>query len=452
MPDRRFLTAETRRILALAWPVVLTSLNWTILHVTDIVVVGLVSTEQVAALGASRTLTFILIVAALGAMSGVLVFVARADGAGDLGRTGRVLREGLVLGLGFGVAAGLVLFGFASELLAAVGVAPALVPDAARVVRVMAFGFPFQLVIVAASYFLEGISRPRRVMVVNLGVLPFNALLAWILADGLLGFPRMGAVGAATATVLASALGAVAMLVAVWTLRHADARGVHDLGRAAWAGVGRGALALARFGLVPAIASALELAGFSILIALSTQLGDATAHAFQIVFSVHNVTFGLALGLGSAAGVRTGNAVGEGHPGAAIPRAGIAIGLAGAAMTVLAALLVLASPLIVAGFPATGEVHALAAAMLPVWAPFIIFDGLQIVLVYTLRSLGDQVVAGINSIIAYFLVTGGLGWALVDHGVGPMGLVYASGTGMLVAALLNGSRFWRLSRRFHRQS
>src|SRR3546814_1126173 len=36
-------------------------------------------------------------------------FVARADGAGDLRRTGRVLREGLVLGLGFGVAAWIVL-------------------------------------------------------------------------------------------------------------------------------------------------------------------------------------------------------------------------------------------------------------------------------------------------------------------------------------------------------
>src|SRR3546814_11852342 len=73
-------------------------------------------------------------------------------------------------------------------------------------------------------------------------------------------------------------------------------------------------------------------------------------------------------------------------------------------------------------------------------------------LVYTLRSLGDQVVAGINSIIAYFLVTGGLGWALVQHGAGPMGLVYASGAGLLVAALLNGSRFWRPRRRFHRRS
>ena len=54
MRARTELSAETRRILALAWPVALTSLNWTILHVTDVVLVGLVSTAEVAALGASR--------------------------------------------------------------------------------------------------------------------------------------------------------------------------------------------------------------------------------------------------------------------------------------------------------------------------------------------------------------------------------------------------------------
>ena len=456
MPVARFLqptiAAEMRRILALAWPVMLTSLNWTILHVTDIVVVGLVSTEQVAALGASRTLTFIIIVAALGAMSGVLVFSARADGAGDLARTGAVLREGVVLGLGVGLAAWLVLFTLAPVLLAGVGVAHALIPDAARVVRVMAFGYPFQLLIVAASFFLEGISRPRRVMAVNLGVLPFNALLAWGLAAGHLGLPPMGAVGAALATVIASALGAIAMLIAAWTLPRADDRGMRVFGRAAWRGLGAGIGRLVRFGTVPAIASALELAGFSILIALSTQLGDTTAHAFQIVFSVHNVTFAVALGLGSAAGVRTGNAVGEGTPGAAIPRAWIAIGLTALAMGVIAVLLVLASSAIVAGFPATAEVHRIALAMLPVWAPFIVFDGLQVVLVYALRSLGDQVVAGANSIIAYFLVSGGLGWALVHAGVGPMALVYASGAGMAASAVLNGARFAWLSSRLRPRS
>jgi MATE family multidrug resistance protein len=85
-----------------------------------------------------------------------------------------------------------------------------------------------------------------------------------------------------------------------------------------------------------------------------------------------------------------------------------------------------------------------------VWAPFILFDGAQVVLVYALRSLGDQVVAGINSIVAYFVVTGGAGWWMVHAGVGPIALVYASGLGMLTAATLHGGRFWVVRRRVRR--
>jgi MATE family multidrug resistance protein len=452
MRDRLAISAETRRILALAWPVMLTSLNWTILHVTDIVVVGLVSTEQVAALGASRTLTYIVIVAALAGMSGVVVFSARADGAGDLPGTGRVLREGLVLAVLLGIGSGALLLAFAAPMLAAIGVAPALVPDAARVVRVMALSYPFQLLIVAASFFLEGVSRPRRVMVVNLAMLPFNALLAWVLATGKWGAPQLGAVGAASATAIASAFGAAGMLTAVWTLPRASDRGIRDLSPEAWRGVAGGAWALARFGAVPAIASGLELAGFAILIALSTELGDVTAHAFQIIFSIHNVTFGVALGLGSAAGVRSGNAVGEGQPAAAVPRTLIAAGTAGMAVALLAGLLVLARIPLIAAFPAAAPVHALALAIVPLWAPFIPFDGVQVVLVYALRSLGDQVAAGINSIIAYFIVTGSLGWWLVHHHWGAAGLVWASGAGMVTAALLHGGRFALVSRRLRRRS
>lgn len=442
---------ETRRILALAWPVMLTSLNWTILHVTDVVVVGLAGTEEVAALGASRSLTFVAIVAGLAALSGVLVQASRADGAGDLKRTGAVLREGLLLALVLGTVAALVLLLFAAPMLSGMGVADELVPRSSRVVQVMALCFPFQLIIVAASFFLEGVSRPRRVTTVNLAILPINALLAWALSGGHLGLPALGAVGAAMATAIASAIGAVGMVCAVWTLPRAKLRGVHDLSLAAWRGVPAGAARLAAFGLVPAIASGLELAGFSILIALSTRLGDPVAHAFQIVFAIHNVTFSVALGLGSAAGVRVGNAVGEGVPGQAFPRTMIAASVAAMLTGLLALLLVFGNAGVVALFPATDEVHRLALAMVPLWAPFILFDGVQVVFVYALRSLGDQVVAGGNSVIAFFLVTGGAGWWLIQLGWGLTGLVYASGIGMVAATLLHGSRFllvsWRIRRR-----
>lgn len=443
---------ETRRVLALAWPVMLTSLNWTILHVTDVVLVGLVGTAEVAVLGASRSLTFVAIVAGLAGLSGILVFTARADGAGDLKRTGGVLREGLVFALLLGLAIGLILLLFAGPMLAFMGVTEELMPRATRVVQVMGMSFPFQLVIVAVSFFLEGVSRPRRVMVVNLSILPLNALLAWALSGGHLGMPALGAVGAATATAIASAFGAGAMLVAAWTLPRAKQRGVHDLTLASWRQVPIGIARLARFGVVPAIASGLELAGFSILIALSTQLGDASAHAFQIVFSIHNVTFAVALGLGSAAGVRAGNAVGEGDPAAALPRVLIAAGVAALLTACLAALLVIGRADIVRAFPATAEVHGLALAMLPLWAPFILFDGVQVVFVYALRSLGDQVAAGVNSIIAYFLVTGGAGWWLIQSGLGLPGLVWASGAGMVAAAALHGGRFALISSRNRRRN
>jgi MATE family multidrug resistance protein len=145
--------------------------------------------------------------------------------------------------------------------------------------------------------------------------------------------------------------------------------------------------------------------------------------------------------------VRVGNAVGEGVPEHAARRTAIAAMLAALATGILSLLLIALALPVVAMFPATGPVHHLAAAMLALWAPFILFDGVQVVLVYALRSLGDQVMAGVNGIVAFFVITGGLGVLLVHGGHGPNGLVLASGLGMVAAALLHGLRFGWVSRR-----
>ena len=49
------------------------------------------------------------------------------------------------------------------ELLALVGVEAGLLGPGAAVVEAMALAFPAQLLLAASSYFLEGISRPRRI-------------------------------------------------------------------------------------------------------------------------------------------------------------------------------------------------------------------------------------------------------------------------------------------------
>jgi len=448
MSDNRTHTImEARRILALAWPIMLTSLNWTLMHMIDVAVVGHYGTGELAALAASRILTFISIVIGFAGLTGVVVFAARADGGGKLAETGDILRAGLMLGLALSFVMVVALGGFAEPLLGLVEVEASQRAPGARVVEAMAFAFPAQFLLAASSYFLEGISRPRRVMTVNLAMLPVNALLAWAWTGGHLGLPAWGAVGAASATAVASWLGAAAMLVLIWRLPRAEARQVRDWSGPALARAMRTVPALAWFGLVPALGAALELAGFAWLMVLSTQLGDAAAGAFQAMLSVHNIAFALSMGFGSAAGVRVGNAVGAGERAEAWPRALIAAGLAGGLLTAISLLLVFAAPALVWPFSDDPLVQTLAASMLAIMGAFLVFDGLQYVFGAALRSLGQQVWAGINGIIGFFLVTGGLGWWLVARGWGADGLALAAGVGMLVCAVLQFARFAFVLRR-----
>jgi multidrug resistance protein, MATE family len=434
--------AESGRILRLAWPIMLTSLNWTLMHLIDVAVVGHYGTAELAALGASRILTFIVLVFGFAGLTGVLVFAARADGAKDFRETGEIFRAGLVLGLFVGLASALLLSFFAYDLLTLFAVEPMLRRPGADVVQAMALAFPAQLLLGAASYFLEGISRPRRVMTVNLVMLPLNALLAWAWVGGHLGLPALGAVGAAYATATVSWAGALAMIVFAFRIPDAAARGVRDLGPAALGRALRGALPLAWFGLVPGIGAMLELAGFSTLMVLSTQLGNAATGAFQAMLSIHNIAFALSMGFGSAAGVRVGNAVGAGERGEAWPRAMIAAAIAALLLGLISLLLVFAAPALVWPFSDDPAVLTLAATMLSIMGAFLMFDGLQYVFGAALRSLGEQVWAGVNGIFGFFLITGGSGLLLIGNGWGPEGLALAAGIGMLASALLQFGRFW----------
>ena len=65
----------------------------------------------------------------------------------------------LALGLALGAATTALLIGWAEPMLRLVGVAEPLLAPGAAVVRAMAFAFPAQFILAAASYFLEGISR-----------------------------------------------------------------------------------------------------------------------------------------------------------------------------------------------------------------------------------------------------------------------------------------------------
>ena len=105
------------------------------MQLTDVVVIGQAGTFEVAAFGASRTITFIAIVTAMGWISGVLVNVSRAEGEGAPEKTGNAMREGLLLSLALGVSIGGIMLCFGHSLLLALGVERHLVPLTTQVDR-----------------------------------------------------------------------------------------------------------------------------------------------------------------------------------------------------------------------------------------------------------------------------------------------------------------------------
>ncbi len=442
------LLPEARRVARLAWPIVLTNLNWTIMHLIDVIVVGYAGTDELGALAAGRVVMFVILMLLLSGMSGVLVFASRADGAGDMPRTGAIWRESVLTGLLLGVPSALVIGLAAEPLRGFTGVAPTLVAPGALVLMAFMLGLPGQMLSIACGFFLEGVSAPRRVLAVNLATLPLNALLAWALTLGHFGAPEMGAFGAAIATSIASTIGGLAMALMAWTLPSAGARALHRLDLAAWRDALRGIPAIISFGIMPGLGAAMEVLGFSFLMILSTRMGEVIAGGFQVMLSLHNIGFALALGLGSAAGVRVGNAVGAGEPWTARSRTLIACGLSMLIMGAVVLVYLLFAGPIVRGLTADAAVAREAIIMVLILAPFILFDGLQAIFVAALRSLGDQVVAGFNGIIAFFGVLSLAGWAAYTWGWGSAGLAIASALGMVVAFLLQGCRFWLISSRY----
>ena len=438
------LWGEARRLLALAWPVALTNLHWIGLNLIDTLLVGHTSTHELGHLTAGRAITYVTIVCGLAALSGILVFAARADGAGEPARAGDAWRQGMWLAGMMAVVAGAALLIGADALMAFAGVPADLRVGGAFYVRMMALAYPAQLAFIATSYFLEGISRPRVAMLINFASFPVNAALAWALIGGHGGLPALGAGGAALGTALTVTIAAGAILIYVHRMGDAAHWGIARMAepfaqrwRRAW---DEGA-ALRSFAIAPGVSAALELIGFSVLLALSTRFGDSTAGAFQGAVAFHNISIAASIGLGSAAGVRVGNAVGAGEGHQVARRGWLAAGLALAVLLVFALVYRLEAYALMPIISSDPAVVAGGAAMLTRLAPWLPFDGVQLVFLFALRSLGDQVWAGAISIVSFFGVMGGLGWWWVHRGAGPDALVDALIAGTVVAALLQGGRF-----------
>ena len=414
-----------------------------IMITVDTAMCGRAGAAQMAYYGIALAPFIFLMVIGIGFLTGTVVLTAQADGAGRREDCGRIWRAALALAALAGCLGGATLL-LGEDLLLAAGQEAAIAAGGGKALVVASVGLPGILLYIASGFFLEGLGRPKPGMVIALSANLLNAALNWILIEGNLGAPAMGAAGAMLATTTSHWV--MFLVIAAYILRLPDAA------RLGVTGPLRGLVPvwgkLLRIGLPPAVAVGCESGTFTVVVFFAGRLGETALAAYQAVHNVTTFVFMLAIGLGTATAVRVANAVGR-EDRAGLAAAGWAgLGLVVAMMLAIGLLIGLFETPLALVFNDEPEVVAIMVLGLSVIPVLALVDGSQAVLISALRGAGDVIVPTAIYVLSFPVVAVPASYVLgVELERGVPGLLWGLVLGLICAAVLLVWRFAVVSRR-----
>lgn len=311
--------ALRRRVFGLALPAVGEQLLNTAVGLTDQYLVGHLALGVAAALGYSRAMalasvglsnlmiwiaTTLFMTVAVGATT----IVARRIGEGREEDANQALVQALLISLGVGAVAMVFCLSFGDWALRALGAPPEVAALGNEYMGIISLSFIPTALMFAGTAALRGAGDTRSPLYLMAVVNVVNMALAWLLVNGMLGFPAMGVQGAAIATMIARTLSGVLLLalLARGRLRLRFPR--------AWrpdqALMGR----ILRIGLPSAGEQFIFQGAVIIMSRLITELGVAAYAAHSVTVSIESVSFLPGYGFAIAATTLVGQALGAQRP------------------------------------------------------------------------------------------------------------------------------------------
>jgi putative MATE family efflux protein len=200
-------------VIKLAWPVVIQQLGLTLAQLVDTFLVGHLGAPALAAVGLATTLYWFPMAGVFAVGIGATAVVARKVGAGRPDEASRSVQQALRLALIWGIGASVLFAGLASLLMQAMGAAPDVVGLGAQYIRASVIGLTFAGLLQAGTACLVGAGDTRTPMLVMLLVNATNAVLAYLLINGVGPFPFLGVQGSGLGFAIANIAGGLVVLV-----------------------------------------------------------------------------------------------------------------------------------------------------------------------------------------------------------------------------------------------
>lgn len=442
-------SAHFRATLALGIPLIGAQLAQLGINTTDVMIVGRLGAERLAAMVLSAQFLFTILVFGSGFAIAVIPMVAQAYGRGDVISVRRSLRMGLWVVIAYWVLMQPA-FLHSEEILLAAGQKPEVARLAHGYIMIGHFAVLPGLLYNVLRALVSAIGRAGVILYVTLAMLVINAFFAYALVLGHFGLPALGLEGAAIVSVAVQTAGFI-FIVAYVQSREETRK--YEIFVRFWKPDWHAFWEVVRLGLPISVTVLAEVSLFTAASLLMGQIGTIELAAHGIALQWASIAFMIPLGLSQAATVRVGVAHGQGdHLG--LVRASIAVLIISCAIATIGGVLFAVMPRFLAGWfldvtsADAPQVLAYAGPLIVVAGLFQLVDGLQAVANGLLRGLKDARVPMIMALIAYWPIGFFLAWAFAfPLGFGGVGIWFGFLVGLASAAVMLCGRFYALVRR-----
>ena len=441
---------EFSATLRLAAPLVLAQLTQIAIYSTDVLMLGRLGPQPLAASALAVNLFFMFNFTGMGLVSACAPLIAAALGErfNSVRDVRRSFRSALHVAILFCVPVWLLLWN-GEAIVLAFGQDPALSADAGRFIRILQWTLLPNLLVIVFRVLLTAVGRPSAALVVTIIGLFVNAFLNYALIFGHFGFPALGLIGSAWASLITTSV--MALSLGFYVASHPRIRRFHLFGRVHRPDMKR-IRSIFRIGMPIAVTMAFEVTVFTAAVYLMGWIDMANVAAHAIALQIASIAFMVPFGLSQATVVRVGLAYGARNREWIALAGWVSLVAALAFMSVSAGLMWLL-PRELAGLfldvaqPDSARVLDLAASFLTVAALFQLFDGAQVIGSAMLRGLQDTRWPMLFAAFGYWVAGLGTGYLLAfKGGWGGLGIWIGFAIGLGVVAVLMLGR-WSMRER-----
>jgi len=435
---------ELRSTLALAWPLILANLTQQLIQATDVLLLGRLGATPLAAATLALNLTWTFSIFLLGLITASSPMMATALGqrfnaVRDVRRT---FRAGLWL-LVIVMPPYSLLMWNAGGLMMTLGISAELAAQGQTFLRAYMWIVAPWLLFQLLRNFVAAVERPRIVLWLSIGGIFLNALVSWALIFGHFGLPALGLVGSGLGSTITWLIMCAALIAVISTDRRF--RRFHLFGHW-WRFDRQRTVAMLKLGWPIGATMGLEIGVFALAAYFMGWIGAPAVAAHAVALQLAALTFMVPLGLGQAATVRVGLALGR-KDEAGVARAGWTAWVLGLLFMATMALVMWGIPrqlitLFLEDAPANAVVIGLAVSFLRVAAAFQLVDGAQVIGAGMLRGLHDTRWPVLFALVGYWVVGLGIGsWLAFAADWKGVGIWIGLASGLAVVAGLMLARW-----------